>query len=152
MSAANISKNAMVTCSVVAMLAVGAAALFGQPGGLDPDAAKGVRIALLFLASISLTAMGVSTAVFGVTWWLRQDEVIKEAHQSAWLWGGLAGFAAWAVTLFTPLSDGVGDFLGVDAVKVVLGNADYLAGGLVLIVAMLLGYLAWLAAWWVRKR
>ncbi|HEY8617258.1 hypothetical protein [Phenylobacterium sp.] len=104
-------------------------------------------VAFLAWAVISL----VATAAASIFCWRALDEVAREAHKTAWMWGGsfgmvvafLAFIAAehhWPHLLETGLGGG-------------RSPADLVELGLIGVVsAQLVGYLLVWAGWWIAKR
>ncbi|MGD2133717.1 MAG: hypothetical protein PVI23_13060 [Maricaulaceae bacterium] len=140
---------ALLSCVATVVCVASAIAL----RGFEPEAeiARLIGVGLYFIAALAVVVLGVSLGLWGVSWWMRQDEVIKEAHKSAWIWGAPIGFGVWIVTLLTPAPEAAAAVLDIDAIELGL-NLDYLAGGLVAFAAMVLAYWILLAVWWIAKR
>lgn len=120
---------------------------FSASGDLDPDSAM-VWAMGAFVLLIMIGAFAV-----GVVWMRSIDEAAREAHKSAWYWGGSAGMALGGVlvclaTLPQAASLHIPSWVGDRT-----DPAAYAAAGaFAMMLLMLLGYtLAW-AWWWLRRR
>lgn len=94
--------------------------------------------------------IGLAGLWYSWRWWKAVDEAVREAHKTAWYWGGSGGMALLAV-LALPLlviSQGEAAQLGLTP-----NEALFLVAGMTICgVVMLAGYgLVW-AAWWLRHR
>jgi hypothetical protein len=131
------------------MIGTGAAliagALFGGFGeilGVDEDVALPAALAVGALLG----------AVVTVVYWRRLDEAAREAHKSAWLWGGggglLLAFLALPALLLAPeLPSGLPRFSERD------DPAGWLVNGVALVFLLqTAGYVAAWLVWWARKR
>jgi len=126
-------------------------ALFGGALGII-DATK-----LIIIEDYSTIWMGLMAAItliatpFTLVWWKQADEGVKEAHKSAWFWGGSLGFTL--VLFIVALNRGLG--LGLiepfmEAFR--FTNAPFEAGFYFTAVMMAIGYgIAWMI-WWMRHR
>lgn len=83
-----------------------------------------------------------------VWWWRRADEAVREAHKWAWYWGGSIGMCVGLGALLL-----AGAYGGDQPVPATLSFGDVLLAGAMLVLApMLIGYgVAWFA-WWLSKR
>ena len=131
---------------IVAALVAGVVlSVAGVSGGLDVDLTL-------------LVAMGAVTVILmaGALWvgalWMRSiDEAAREAHKSAWYWGGTAGMAVGGVAMV------LSRLPQAASIRIpTLGDptpAGYAAtGAMMMLGLMLLGYtLAW-AWWWLARR
>jgi hypothetical protein len=83
--------------------------------------------------------------------WRLMDEVSREAHKSAAVWGVAVGLTVWAITMSALMAG-----LGPDHRMAVSGHqgslAIFAAGGLVAVVAQALCSLLGLAGWWISRR
>lgn len=118
-----------VLASVI-MLAAGATAR------LDPELVEGP---LQWIAAATASAL----VVWGTTpWWRRIDEAAREAHKSAFFWGG--SFAI-----------GLALFLG--AIELSVDQAgrgqlpEWFLGAIFAIVLQVLGYGLFWVVWWLRR-
>ena len=107
--------------------------------------------ALLAVIGVMAVLMMALALWLGFAWMVRIDEAAREAHKSAWYWGGTAGMAV----------GGVGVILsGLDQAEalrfVVSGRTDpaaYMAAGaMLMLLLMLAGYTIVWAWWWLARR
>ncbi len=94
--------------------------------------------------------------VFMMLAWLRHDEVSKEAHKWAFLWGGsigamLALTAGGAVLLWPPLGHMVEGVIA-SLPKAAPTQTAFVVGELFVAMSLALGYFLALAGWWVARR
>ena len=140
--------SALGLIGLMALLFVAAVGVgyFSARGDLDPDNAA-VWIMGAFVVLVMIGAFVVCIA------WMRSiDEAAREAHKSAWYWGGSAGMAVGGVavclaTLPQAASAHIPSWVGDRT-----DPAAYAAtGAFAMLLLMLAGYtLAW--AWWWRRR
>lgn len=102
----------------------------------------------LFLALIGLAAVG--TIVWAcLPWWRGADEAVREAHKSAWFWGGLLA----CIPLIPTLILISGNQVVLERLASVGQPYKLLAGGVLLTLTFQLsGYLIAWAAWWMKRR
>lgn len=142
-SRAGLGSGARIVIVLVATL-VGGGLVGGIYAWLDQtDAMPGPLTAALIL-SVLFGVMIAGT----VWWWRRADEAVREAHKWAWYWGGSIGMAVGLGALLL-----AGAYGGDQPVPPDLSYGDVLlAGAMLLLAPMLIGYgVAWLA-WWLSKR
>ncbi len=96
-------------------------------------------------------AMGVGMWV-SVLWMRSIDEAAREAHKSAWFWGGTAGMAVGFTLILMAMLSG----MELPNLSGLWGRSDpvaYLAlGAFAMTLIMTAGYtIAW-GVWWLRRR
>lgn len=96
-------------------------------------------------AATALVFIGVTPLLF--KWWNTFDEVAKDAHRDSCLWGGTAGLCVSVVIL-----SAVTNY--AEALRLAdVGPIDlFVAGFASVFVPLMLGYLIWWAAWWMKRR
>lgn len=131
------------------MIATGFFVAHQSARGADIDAA---RLTFWIAVGVAVVCMGGAMAIT-VGWMRAIDEAAREAHKSAWFWGGCGGMAvggALFIVASTPYA------AGLQAPSAFAGRTDpaaYMAAGAgALALLMTAGYtLAW-AWWWWRRR
>ena len=130
-------------------LAVGFVVGYLSARGADIDADQ---LALWLVAVIAVASMAGAMAIT-VAWMRSIDEAAREAHKSAWFWGGCGGMAAGGVLVIMasiPQAAALDLPAGLDirsdpAAMMALGAAA-------LALLMTAGYtLAWSWWWWKRR-
>ena len=134
---------AMVAVLFLAGVVVG---YFAAQGSLDPDRA------MVWVMGVFVVLLMVGSMAAGVAWMRSIDEAAREAHKSAWFWGGSGGMAVGGVLVclatlpqadslhMPPLFDGRTD------------PAAYAAtGAFGMMLLMLIGYTVAWAWWWLRR-
>jgi hypothetical protein len=127
--------------AIVVLFGLGALAL-----KLFVPAMQPVTVGLAVAGLLSLTLL------MSAGWWERIDEAAREAHKSAWFWGGNFGLVIAGALFMAIMAPGGAAFLprmdnpdGAAAAYVLLGLV-------IALVPQMLGYaLAW-AGWWLSKR
>jgi hypothetical protein len=132
---------------VVLVLAAMALAFLAARGAVD-EADGLLWLIGGFSVLVMIGALGV-----GVAWMRSIDEAAREAHKSAWFWGGSAGMAVGGVALIMA-SLPQAERLEIPAWYA--GRSDpatYAATGAVAMMALMLaGYaVAWAWWWWKRR-
>lgn len=114
--------------------AFAAAVGVGLAAGLGVQVGHGrVPDAVLVAGAAVLVAVALLACV---PWWRRMDAMAREAHTSAWWWGG-----AW----------GMG--VGMLALAITAGaRSPQVSGGLVVILLEVAGYVGGWLLWWASKR
>ncbi|MFZ4607062.1 MAG: hypothetical protein ACOYM5_12470 [Caulobacter sp.] len=143
------ARRKRVTLAGVFLAAIGLGAVAGG--------AAGVLGALGLVARPPAYAVAVLLAGFGALWfsfgwWKQTDEAVREAHKTSWFWGGSAGLVvvgAIAVALFGITEGMVGGQYGLTR-----QDAGMVLAGIVLtVVLMLIGYgICWAGWWFTRSR
>ena len=127
-----------IVLTLLVALLIGVAIRVVQPGH---------PVAFLAWAVISL----IATLVASVFCWRALDEVAREAHKTAWMWGGSFGMVAAFVAFIAArehwphlLETGFGGGRS---------PADLVELGLMgVVTAQMVGYLLVWAGWWLAKR
>ncbi|MCR5878698.1 hypothetical protein [Phenylobacterium sp. J367] len=90
----------------------------------------------------------IGALVVSVACWRALDEVARDAHKTAWYWGGSFGMLA-AFIAFVAAKK-----LGLEPLLVAgRGPLDLIELGLIgVIIAQLIGYLVVWAGWWFVRR
>lgn len=101
------------------------------------------------VAAVGLMAMAV---VVGTAWMRALDEAAREAHKSAWYWGGSAGLAVAGIGIMLATMPWAAAY---QPIPIAPGRDDPAAwmatGAFIMMVLMLAGYgVAW--AWWWLSR
>lgn len=131
----------------VLFLAVALVGYFAAEGSLDLDRA-------MFWVMGAFTVLIMAGALVSSVAWMRSiDEAAREAHKSAWFWGGSGGMALGGVlvclaTLPQAASIPIPSWLD--------GRTDPAAhaatGAFGMMLLMLIGYTVAWAWWWLRRR
>jgi hypothetical protein len=109
------------------------------------------------VSMVVVAALIVGGGVFGCLHWRGLDEPAREAHKSAWFWGGSAGFAFFSMALvvlmlFTTAGDTLADYVNANRGHIHPTTFAILMGFLGCFVAQMVGYaLAW-GRWWLKRR
>ncbi len=116
-------------------------------GSVDPEAAL-----VWFMGGFAILIMLGSLAV-GVGWMRAIDEAAREAHKTAWFWGGSVGLAIGGVAV---IMAALPQAETVQIPSWFAGRSDPVAyaatGAFGMLLLMLVGYtIAW-AWWWWRRR
>jgi hypothetical protein len=126
-------------------LLIGAGVAFAQISGLIDTPAIGEMLIY------GMAIMMVPSILYSIFWWREVDEAVKEAHKSAWFWGGSSGismgFIGLAINRYFMLH------LDVWFSKTFyLEHAPFEAGFLMALFMMTIGYgIAWVY-WWMKRR
>ncbi|SFS89654.1 hypothetical protein [Brevundimonas viscosa] len=129
------------------VLAGGAVGFLAAHGSVDPEAAL-----VWVMGGFAILIMLGSLAV-GVGWMRAIDEAAREAHKTAWFWGGSAGLAVGGVAII------MASLPQAETVRIpawFAGRSDPVAyaatGAFGMLLLMLIGYtLAWVWWWWRRR-
>lgn len=142
-----LSVGSLIACVLVMMLvAIGIGFLSAHNEAFDTDLALFWAVAV-FAALIMAWSMAVSVG------WMRSiDEAAREAHKSAWFWGGCGGMGVGGSLMVLASLPQTATFQ-FPAIHGRTDPAAYAAAGAFgLMTLMVLGYtIAW-AIWWLRRR
>jgi len=143
-----LSVAALVAC-LLGMMLVGVA--IGFYGAHSP--AFDVDRAMFWTVAVFALAMMVWALAVSVGWMRSIDEAAREAHKSAWFWGGCGGMCLGGVLMVLATLPQAAAF---ELPALIHGRTDpvvYAASGaFALMLLMVLGYsLAW-ALWWLKRR
>lgn len=111
----------------------------------------GVQTAGLIVTAVFAIALMIGALWIGAEWMRVIDEAAREAHKTAWYWGGSGGMCVSGVVLILstaePWRDIIARFVPVGGAPV-----DYMAAGAaLLLVPMLIGYTLFWAWWWLAR-
>jgi hypothetical protein len=113
---------------------------------------KGVQGLQIYVA-VAATLILAWVIYASLKWWRSVDEAVREAHKSAWFWGGLAGLCI--IILPLVMSVGLTGGQTYQTVKtsfhVASGFGEFAAGIITTLLAMLVGYAISWALWWWRR-
>jgi hypothetical protein len=119
--------------------------------------ARGARVdagqVLFWIAGAVAVASMIGAMVISVAWMRSIDEAAREAHKSAWFWGGCGGMAVGGVFFILASLPPAAD---IQIPAWFSGRTDPVAyaatGGAALALLMTAGYtLAWAWWWWKRR-
>lgn len=102
---------------------------------------------------ITLAVIIVSTPL-GISWWKQIDEAARDAHKTAWFWGGSIGMAAAIlVAALNMFYDGailtkLGEIYHISDIQ----NYGFEFGLLNVLMFMGFGYIIHWSLWWWQKR
>lgn len=120
--------------------------LAGWSSGQNPVAGS---LSQLWLYSFMALALILAVVWASLRWWRNLDELARQAHYSAWFWGGSIGmFAACLLLIILPL--------GPQSLSALLTGADpelaAYRGGMLTLLCGCVGYgVAW-SVFWARRR
>jgi hypothetical protein len=123
------------------------------PLGLGAIALK-VLAPAMQAATVGLAVAGLLslTLLMSAGWWERIDEAAREAHKSAWFWGGNFGLVITGALFMALATPGGAVFLPRLDNPEGAAVAYVLLGLMIALVPQMLGYaLAW-AGWWLSRR
>jgi hypothetical protein len=132
---ANRVRKWLLPLGVVLALSVGAIS-----GAMDVEEGSAVHTGIL------LSVLGVGLAI-SLLWWRLADEVVREAHKTAWFWGGSSGMLLALIgAVFVP-----------EVAPALIERAESPAellkfGVLAAALAQIAGYLLAWAGWWASRR
>lgn len=108
--------------------------------------------AFLWVMSVFAVALMVGAFWVGLAWMRSIDEAAREAHKSAWYWGGTAGMAVGGVGVILATLPQA-ESLSFAAFEGRTDPAAYMAAGAMgMMLLMLVGYsIAW-DVWWLARR
>ena len=132
---------------VAVVLGAVAATFLASRGAVPLDQAMLV-VFIAFATAVMIAAFGI-----GVVWMRAIDEAAREAHKSAWYWGGSAGMAVGGVFLILAM---LPQAVTLELPLWLNGRNDPVAhavtGAFVLMLLMVTGYgVAWAWWWWKRR-
>jgi hypothetical protein len=127
---------------------VGAIGLMLAAMALEPLIGETGATVLILLAG----ALGVAACI---AWFIGLDEMAQRAHYVAWFWGSSLGLLAITAAMAIGVLTGAVDNLH-EIVRAMFGHDDVgdgmMAGMLIIIVPMTMGYALWWTAFWLRRR
>lgn len=103
-----------------------------------------------WLAGLAALAVGGLTMLWSRGWWSRVDEAVREAHKTAWYWGGSVGMVPVMGLAAILMFDQSG--LSLDRFAAVPGDGGLILTGIVITVGLqLVGYGLFWAGWWLSR-
>ena len=127
--------------AVAASLLIGG--ILGATVGASSDRTGGLPLPAIVAGAAACLLVGLYAVG---PWWRRIDEMAREAHKSAFWWGGnyALGVAALSATVVT--------LLARDGVRFSQSDSDIASGVLLAFLVQAVGYtIAW-SWWWLRRR
>jgi hypothetical protein len=108
-------------------------------------------VATPLAAGLAVTVLMAATLWASAAWWRKLDEAARDAHKTAWFWGGTVGLAVAGILMVVLMAKGGEGALGF--IQRDAGPAVYVVLGTMLcIVPQMLGYAVVWAGWWLAKR
>lgn len=88
-----------------------------------------------------------------ILWWRSLDELAREAHKTAWFWGGSIGLAVTVIPMVIITQMAARGDIELEQFSGTAGFLLGLSGGVTLpIVTTLMGYfVAWAIFWWQKR-
>lgn len=122
------------------VIAGGAIALLENVGILLPA----------WLAGLAAVAVGGLTMLWSRGWWSRVDEAVREAHKTAWYWGGSVGMVPVMGLAAALLFDRSG--VSLERFAAAPGDGGLILTGIVVtLLLQLTGYGLFWAGWWLSR-
>ena len=102
------------------------------------------------VAGLAAIAAGAATMLWSRGWWARVDEAVREAHKTAWYWGGSVGMVIVlglaAFLMFDPSGVPLHRFAAVP------GDGGLILTGIAVTLGLqMLGYGLFWAGWWLSR-
>jgi hypothetical protein len=127
----------LIGCGVIAGAAI---ALLENVGILLPA----------WLAGLAAVVVGGLTMLWSRRWWSRVDEAVREAHKTAWYWGGSVGMVPVMGLAATLLFDRSG--VSLERFAAVPGDGGLILTGIAItLLLQLVGYGLFWAGWWLSR-
>lgn len=119
---------------------------YGEKAGWFADG-----VAILTVFGIYAVGMMAGALWIGAEWMRSIDEAAREAHKSAWYWGGSGGMCVGGIAFILasagPWRDVIAKIIGTGGQPV-----DYMLTGAALMLApMMIGYVAVWSWWWLAR-
>jgi hypothetical protein len=103
-----------------------------------------------WLAGLAAVVVGGLTMLWSRRWWVRVDEAVREAHKTAWYWGGSVGMVPVMGLAATLLFDRSG--VSLERFAAVPGDGGLILTGIaVTLLLQLVGYGLFWAGWWLSR-
>ncbi len=103
-----------------------------------------------WLAGLAAVVVGGLTMLWSRRWWSRVDEAVREAHKTAWYWGGSVGMVPVMGLAATLLFDRSG--VSLERFAWVPGDGGLILTGIaVTLLLQLVGYGLFWAGWWLSR-
>lgn len=137
----------LAALTALALLAGVTVGYFAAQGDVDPDRA------MAWVLGVFIILMMVGSLAVGAAWMRSIDEAAREAHKSAWYWGGSGGMAVGGVLVCLSTLPQAAPLRIPSWLDGRTDPAAYAAtGALAMLLLMLAGYMAAWAWWWLRRR
>lgn len=122
-------------------------------GYLSAEGSVDLDRAMLWIMGVFATLMMIGGLAAGAAWMRSIDEAAREAHKSAWYWGGSGGMALGGVLVCLAVLPQAESLRIPSWLEGRTDPAAYAAtGAFGMMLLMLIGYgVAW-AWWWLRRR
>lgn len=103
-----------------------------------------------WLAGAAAVVVGVLTMLWSRGWWSRVDEAVREAHKTAWYWGGSVGMVPVMGLAAALVFDRSG--VSLDRFAAAPGDGGLILTGIVVtLLLQLIGYGLFWAGWWFSR-
>jgi len=103
-----------------------------------------------WLAGLAALLVGGLTMLWSRGWWSRVDEAVREAHKTAWYWGGSVGMVPVMGLAAALVFDKSG--VSLDRFAAVPGDGGLILTGIVVtLLLQLIGYGLFWAGWWFTR-
>lgn len=119
---------------------------YGEKAGWFPDS-----VAILTVFGVYAAGMMIGALWIGAEWMRSIDEAAREAHKSAWYWGGSGGMCVGGIAFILAWA---GPWREVIARSIGAGGQpiDYMLTGAALMLApMMIGYIFVWTWWWLAR-
>lgn len=102
------------------------------------------------LAGLAALVVGALVMLWSRGWWVRVDEAVREAHKTAWYWGGSVGMVIVSGLAAFLLFDRSGASL--ERFAMATGDGGLILTGIVVALGLqLIGYGVFWAGWWFTR-
>jgi hypothetical protein len=103
-----------------------------------------------WLAGLAAVVVSGLTMLWSRRWWSRVDEAVREAHKTAWYWGGSVGMVPVMGLAATLLFDRSG--VSLERFAAAPGDGGLILTGIaVTLLLQLVGYGFFWAGWWLSR-
>lgn len=101
-------------------------------------------------AALGALLIGALVMLWSRGWWVRVDEAVREAHKTAWYWGGSAGMVIVSGLAAYLLFDRSG--VSLERFAMAAGDGGLILTGIVVALGLqLIGYGVFWAGWWFTR-
>lgn len=144
-----IGRSVLGLLGLLAVLFVAGVAVgyFAAHGSVDAGQA------LVWVAVAAAVLIMAGSLWVGAAWMRSIDEAAREAHKSAWYWGGTGGMAVGGVAVILATLPQAADLAFPSWLPDRIDPAAYAAtGAMAMLFTMLVGYTIVWAWWWLARR